>query len=96
MLRATIVDDIDDLRGADCAPGTISIDRYRGDDIDGVHFICPCGCGREGYLPADGTGHPQQWVFTQTPLGLTARPSIRQVGGCAWHGWLTDGEWRQC
>ena len=38
-------------------------------------------------------GIPTRWELTGTGLqDLTLRPSILLVGGCAWHGYITNGE----
>ncbi|HRP26358.1 DUF6527 family protein [Thauera sp.] len=95
-MKAVLAAGIDELRSADRQPGMIEVNRRADGSIGGLHFICPCGCGREGYLPASGHGHPSEWDFTGPDDRLTARPSVLQVGGCRWHGWLTEGEWVAC
>lgn len=75
-----------------------------------VSFLCPCG--RRDYdnghtprvavhmsPPLDGgapdTGHT--WVRTgDTFETLALRPSIQRVGGCAWHGFVTNGVVETC
>ena len=68
----------------------------------GLAFYCPCGCGERCYLafanPLDG-GPPKTnageatWERTgETFAALTVRPSIQRVGGCRWHGFITNGE----
>lgn len=71
----------------------------------GVIFNCPCGCPDEVYVdfanPLDG-GPPLKnlrhaWERTgDTIETLTLRPSIQRVGGCAWHGYVTNGEAVRC
>ncbi len=72
----------------------------------GLSFDCPCGtCGQRAYLglenPVDGgavvePGHAK-WTRTGDDFGtLTLRPSILRHGGCAWHGFLTDGVFKAC
>lgn len=67
----------------------------------GVAFDCPCGCGDRCLIPfenpEDGLGavEPDKpaWHREGTSLdALTVRPSIQRLGGCAWHGFITDGE----
>lgn len=94
-MKALIVDDIDTLR-AEKAAGAL-VFRLRGDGaLGGIAFICPCGCARESYLPARGQGHTQEWDWDGNRDAPTLRPSVHQVGGCQWHGWLRNGEWMSC
>ena len=68
----------------------------------GVSFDCPCGkCGVRVYVaftnPLDGGApyipdHPTWERTGDTFETLTLRPSILRVGGCGWHGFVTDGE----
>lgn len=93
-MKALIVPDIDGDPGQE--PGAI---EFRGwyhnpEQIAGIGFRCPCGCKREGYLPLrdqDNTG--PSWVWDGSKTAPTLEPSILQVGGCKWHGWLRNGEW---
>lgn len=67
-----------------------------------VSFDCPCGCDQRCaiYLdpPLDGKGPyvtdgGNVWQRTgDTFEALTLRPSIQRVGGCAWHGFIINGE----
>jgi hypothetical protein len=66
-----------------------------------IMFHCPCGCGDGVYVyvdpPLDGKGpyEPQHvhWErFGDTFETLTLRPSIQRLGGCGWHGFITNGE----
>jgi hypothetical protein len=66
----------------------------------GLGFDCPCGCGDRSYIyfsnPLDG-GPPARsagpnWERTgDTFETLTVTPSIQRVGGCNWHGFITNG-----
>ena len=41
----------------------------------------------------DAQGQPVRWQVSGTDLSdLTTQPSILIVGGCAWHGFITNGE----
>jgi hypothetical protein len=71
----------------------------------GIMFDCPCGkCGTPVYVPfsraLDGTPYPNGrpvWERTgETFDTLTLRPSIQRIGGCGWHGYLTNGELIAC
>ncbi len=96
-MKALVVPDIDGDPGQE--PGAIEFRKfYSKDRVAGVGFRCPCGCGREGYLPIRAEGHARtqtpEWEWNGSEDAATLRPSVLQIGGCCWHGWLTDGEWR--
>lgn len=69
----------------------------------GVLFDCPCGCGRDCFVPfanpLDGGpsvhGNGNSWARTgETFEALTLTPSILRSperGGCGWHGFITNG-----
>jgi len=91
-VKVTLVDDIDNTK----VPGAIEYRlKYQSDEIAGIGFICPCGCGREGWLPFRPETSPA-WEWNGNKEKPTLRPSVLQVGGCRWHGFLTDGVWRSC
>ncbi|RWR26801.1 hypothetical protein D2T29_19685 [Sinirhodobacter populi] len=92
MVKAVRVHDIAELRGSTRTAGAYDV-RVVDGAIRGITFICPCGCGREGYLPARGCGHSHEWDISGDIDCLTANPSVQFVGGCLWHGWLKSGEW---
>ncbi|WP_295205873.1 DUF6527 family protein [uncultured Brevundimonas sp.] len=95
MTRALIVDDLDHV----LEPGAVEIREVLISDSEksvGLAFICPCGCGREGYLPTDVTTQGPRWDWNGDRERPTVRPSVQFVGGCKWHGFLTNGEWRAC
>jgi len=54
-------------------------------------FCCPCGCGSLTNLPIDGS---RVWQFNLIECSIT--PSIRQLVGCKYHGFLTEGFWIFC
>ena len=67
-----------------------------------ISFDCPCGCEYPLCVmfanPIDG-GEPIRdrttWQRTgETFEDLTLTPSILRVGGCVWHGFITNGEVR--
>jgi len=71
----------------------------------GVAFNCPCGClGRICVLfqnPLDGGPALENagplWARCSDSLdSLTLLPSIRRLGGCGWHGFITEGEALTC
>lgn len=60
-----------------------------------VDFRCPCGCGASCYTPLR-MNHPQRWDYSQGPNGPTLTPSIRYLGGCKAHFFITDGKAVMC
>lgn len=61
----------------------------------GMLFTCPCGCGRDGWLPFRPETSPS-WEWDGNREKPTLKPSVLQVGGCRWHGWLRAGVWEEC
>lgn len=93
IVKATLVDDIDLAKDV---PGAIEYRKpYAGDGYAGIGFICPCGCRREGWLPFRPAASPS-WEWDGNHAAPTLKPSVLQVGGCRWHGYLTAGQWRAC
>ena len=72
----------------------------------GIGFECPCGeCGERVYIgfknPIDGSEQVDNdrasWQRTgNTFERMTLTPSIQRMGKCRWHGYLTDGELKEC
>lgn len=95
MIRAVIVDDIDHHL---TTPGAVEIREAETDceKLVGFAFVCPCGCGREGYLPIDTFTAGPRWDWNGDRERPTLTPSVLFRGGCQWHGFLTNGEWRTC
>jgi hypothetical protein len=70
----------------------------------GVAFDCPCGDASEDhrcYVPfANPIGpgphvNDRGWRRTGDTFDtLTLTPSVLRIGGCRWHGFITDGEVR--
>jgi hypothetical protein len=94
-----IVDKIDNGAPA----GAIEVRRYhwipgREDEIAGIQHSCPCGCGLLSWLPFN----PEHgWTPEQTTdlTKLTLKPSIGMFAGqnpYHWHGFLTDGVFKEC
>lgn len=94
-MQATVVEEIQDLRGQRPA-GAISFRERADGTVGGIAFICPCGCGNESYLPIRGQGHSQEWEWDGNREEPTLSPSVFNTGmPCRWHGWLRAGRWVQ-
>ena len=72
-------------------------DREHEEEVVGLNYMCPCGCGDDGYLPFRGIHlmhideHPS-WIWDGNIESPTLTPSILRRGGCGWHGWLKAGK----
>ena len=75
-------------------------------DVNGVPwgygFRCP-GCGAESILRLRPAPDAPAWTVTagdpRTGVGLSLAPSIHHttaLGGCGWHGFLTNGVLAPC
>lgn len=90
MLKATPVDD---LFGPEAQPGAFKYFRA-GDQVGGINFVCPCGCG--AILGISFVPPGPVWTWRRDEDRLTVSPSIRRLDGCGWHGYLRDGVWETC
>lgn len=62
--------------------------------VNGVFFVCPCGCRDIRYLSIGGKG----WTWDGNRDSPTLKPSIlmrNARGGVHWHGYLSAGTWLQ-
>jgi hypothetical protein len=101
-VKATLVDDVFLEGGVPNAPGSYKFYRHHGEPESigpaGIHFVCPCGCGDvcgiafRNYKDQKGP----IWTWDGSRDEPTCTPSILRIGGCAWHGYLTDGVFRSC
>ena len=62
----------------------------------GTH-LCEVTFSGRGVLDEDGVhgsdGRPTRWNVSGSDFSnLTTTPSIQLIGGCAWHGFITNGE----
>lgn len=93
-VKATLVEDVDD-RGA---AGAFEFTTYQG-EIAGMIYVCPCGCGREGYLRFRGAPRPPEeadrpsWEWDGNREAPTLSPSVLHRDH--WHGYLRAGMWVQ-
>ena len=82
---ATRVDDID----ADGVPAG----AFEMRDPRGLEYICPCGCGRHGWLAFKPEVSPS-WLWNGNRDKPTLEPSIHHRDH--WHGYLRNGVWESC
>lgn len=68
---------------------------------DTVRCVCPCGCG--GFMrlpvyrpPAEAKPGTPSWSWDGNEEQPTLHPSIRDLGGCRFHGHLQAGVWTFC
>jgi len=96
-VKAERVESFDTLK----QPGQFILTSRIGKDAHtGMLFVCPCGCGEMGGISfdvpeAEGLSGPK-WQWDGDEHSPTVKPSIRKVGGCGWHGYLTAGVFVQC
>lgn len=80
------------------APGEFFLLEMHGQPgvIGGMEFICPCGCGKAGFLGFEPYELHPCWKWDGNKEAPTLTPSVLQKSGCKWHGYLTAGEWVAC
>ena len=67
--------------------GIIEVYYYQG-EVEGIAFICPCGCGRAVWIPIHNPVKKEHhWQYRN----LTLTPSVRWLSGCKAHFNITDG-----
>jgi hypothetical protein len=82
-----------DLR-ANGQKGDYALYRNADNEITGMTFLCPCGCGNMSFLNFDTEAPGAVWMLTGDANKPTVRPSVHQTGmPCRWHGYLTTGVW---
>ncbi len=74
--------------------------KYGSDDgrLSAILYRCP-GCGEPVSCDLKPTDRKPSWEMTGTKEKPTLNPSIihdKKLGGCGWHGYLTDGVFRPC
>lgn len=85
----------------DAPPGAFRFYSWHGSDkITGMHFTCPCGCGRVHGASFD------RWTWDGNTEAPTLSPSLglHAVNGKAigpdgkyhWHGFLKAGQFEEC
>lgn len=82
---------VESLTESKDVPGAFKFYRIA-EEIRGLNFICPCGCGAVLGVSFD----PGRWTWDGNRDRPTVKPSIRHMDGCRWHGFLTAGEFLEC
>jgi hypothetical protein len=96
--------EVEDAFSMDRAPGDWKLQdsaALRGGAT--ILFVCPCGCDSLARLrltipgagadPAAAPGAGPSWQWNGDRGRPTLAPSIRDLGGCRFHGHLTAGRW---
>jgi hypothetical protein len=83
----------DDFKHPTLAPGSAEWSRDEDEKPQSLIFICPCGCRKVRSVPVAGD---RAWQWDGNLESPTLTPSIKIIGECGWHGFLTNGEWRTC
>lgn len=98
---AVLISDVFD-NALTAKPGSFEFfeQRERPGVAAGIIFLCPCGCKDTGSVKFDVVprvpGDDQRWRWNGNREKPTLTPSINKTWGCRWHGYLTDGEFREC
>lgn len=80
----------------DVPAGTFAFLTNLSGEIAAIDYICPCGCGAHGCLPIKEGYGGDSWCWDGNEETPTLTPSIQRKAGCRWHGYLTNGEFREC
>lgn len=98
-IKANLKQQFEDLE----APGDYCFRQAETGDLwTHITFKCPCGKGEIVSLPIEptrelGGASGQFWAFNGNPDAPSLTPSIQRADpDCKWHGFLTDGEFREC
>ena len=88
----------DSERWPDEGPGAMEPRTGLGTEVMGWGYCCP-GCGAQSYVPRNLDGDTTGWDLVagdpREPSTLTLSPSLL-CRGCAWHGYLRNGELAPC
>ncbi len=79
----------------DLPPGSAIFLKGMDEKIASLMFVCPCGCGSVSSLALRPPYGPPVWNWNGDESKPTLTPSIQKTIGCNWHGWLTDGVFKQ-
>lgn len=87
----------DEIEAAGKPAGAYAFTVMQSGEVAGVQFVCPCGCGHMSYLSLSPDHPSPVWTWNGDKDRPTMKPSIFNTGlPCRWHGYLTDGEFREC
>ena len=88
-LRAQRVDNFESYGEENPPPGSYTFESTG----KGLLYICPCGCGKMGFVGFRGKVTPPRpsWEWDGNEESPTLSPSIHDVGH--WHGFLKQGQW---
>lgn len=96
MIRAIYFSDLAEMREKRL-PGRIAIGQPAEHSQIDFWYCCPCGCGKISVLLVGKKFKPSSssatWNWNGSETEATLTPSVNHVGH--WHGWLTDGYWRE-
>jgi len=99
---ADLFDDKEELIGdryfrKDLAPGAAEWTmNAAGQQVAGLMFVCPCGCGVVGHLTIRPCNERPSWEWDGNQEKPTLSPSIQKTTDCRWHGFLRAGVFEEC
>lgn len=88
-----------DIEHYNLKPGDWNFTNLGDESKTWIWFGCPCGDGELAGIPVKkGSHHSQEkaWGWNGDEEKPTLTPSIQRMGGCNWHGYLTNGEFKSC
>lgn len=82
-------------------PGKLYVVKGTQTTSHAAAFLCPCGCGKEVYLPCRAPGTPHglgsEWELTlHDDNTVTLHPSILDRGTCQSHYWIKRNQVEWC
>lgn len=81
----------------DLPPGACQWSEDQSGETAGLHFVCPCGCGKTHAVTVNkGKKVEHAWEWNGDLEKPTLTPSIQCLSACRWHGYLTNGVFRPC
>lgn len=96
-VRAIYLSTVEQVLDAE-QPGVYTFTHEMG--VKRIFVKCPCGCGSHMHLPVYFSKDPKPeksaWEWDGNTDSPTLKPSIRDLSGCKFHGFLTNGYWEFC
>jgi hypothetical protein len=78
----------------DLPPGSAEWSRNTRDEIVGLRFVCPCGCGSIGDLSIVPGYGGSVWKLANGDYDHPMlEPSVQKTSPCGWHGYVERGWW---